>query len=194
MSTEIKPITAQEFMEMHFDVPVELVRGEIVFLYGVGEMTRPGWRHGIVCQNVGGQLWAWARSCRAGLVASNDTGFLTERNPDTVRGPDLFFISASRRPVGEIPAGISDAIPELCVEVWSPGDRWREVHRKIDEYLNRGVSEVWVVIPERKTVEVFRQEEAPVIFATDDVLRSDLLPGFECRVASLFEGLDEQVG
>jgi Uma2 family endonuclease len=181
--TERRLITAEEFAEMSFDVPAELVRGEIV------EMCRPDMRHGVVCGNVGVPLTLWARGIDWGLVAFNDSGVVTERNPDTVRGPDVFVISKDRLPDGRAPAGFSDLVPNLAVEVLSLWDRWKRVLEKVSEYLDRGVDEVWVVDPDKRTVQVFRPDDEPTRYGEQDEITSSVLPGFSCRVGEFFLGI-----
>ena len=175
-------ITAEEFARMQFDRPVELVRGEIV------EMGQPDLRHGTVCANVCGEIRAWARAANAGRVAANDSGIITQRDPDTVRGADVVFVRAESLVDGRMPSGVTDLVPDLCVEVLSPYDRWKELHHKLDEYLERGVPEVWVVNPEDRTVEVFRTDDPPRRFSAEEEITSRVLPGFSCRVAQFFEG------
>src|SRR5690606_30668743 len=102
------------------DVPLELVRGEIV------EMTRPGVRYGGVCAGVATALFNWARPGQKGRVVGNDAGIQTARDPDSVRGPDVFFIRMDRLPGGKYPEGWLETPPDLCVEVLSPNDRWPE--------------------------------------------------------------------
>ncbi|MCC7423738.1 MAG: Uma2 family endonuclease [Planctomycetaceae bacterium] len=169
---------------MQFDLPVELVRGEVV------EMPRPELRHGVVCGNVGFPLSAWARSAGNGLVAFNDAGVITRRKPDTVRGPDVMFIPMDRLPDGRVPAGLSDLVPSLVVEVRSPSDRWKNIHEKISEYFERGVAEVWVVDYLKRRVHVFRADDDPIILAEGDIITSEsVLPGFSCEVSGFFAGL-----
>ena len=54
-------------------------------------------------------------------VACNDAGFIVERGPDTVRGPDISFWSIERLP--ELTEGYPDIGPDLAIEVLSPGNR-----------------------------------------------------------------------
>ncbi len=189
MSTDTRLITAEDFANMHFDAPVELVQGEIIFPYGGDGMTRPDWKHGRVCARIASRLDIWCDETDAGSVTSNDPGILIEKDPDTLRGPDVFFISMDRLPGGVMPAGVHDLVPNLCIEVWSPSDRWREMHRKIDAYLERGVSEVWLVHPDRRTIVVFRADEAPRVFQCSETIESRELPGFSCLVSSFFKGI-----
>lgn len=189
MSTDTSLITVEQFLEMHFDVPVELVRGEVVYLYGEDGVTRPGWRHGVVCGNITFFLMDWNRRVKTGIVTCNDTGVITERNPDTLRGPDLFFVAASKIPAGPMAAGVPEIVPDLCVEVLSPSDRWQLVRRKVNEYLDRGVSEVWILESDTQSVHLFRDNESPRILKAGEKLNSVTLPGFECQVEELFAGI-----
>jgi len=69
-----------------------------------------------------GLLASWIRFGRStghgsAVVA---TGIVTERGPDTVRGPDVSYWSAARLPFDLIPVGYPEIAPDLCVEVLSP--------------------------------------------------------------------------
>ena len=183
MSAGTKLVTAQEFLQMHFDVPTELVRGETV------SMTRPGWRHGAICANAAAEIHLWCRRTQFGFIVCNDAGVLIETDPDTLRGPDLFYVSRERFPHQAIPDDVpTDVVPNLCVEVLSPSDRWRDVQEKIGDFFRCGVEEVWVVNPERKTVEVFRPDVPPEPFRIGDTLTSRVLPDFSCTLEAVFEG------
>lgn len=178
-------VTAEEFLEIaaQSDVQVDLVRGEVV------EVSRGTAIHGACCMTVGALLWTWARSGKHGRVASNDSGVLTERDPDTVRGPDVYYIRMDRLPDGKLPQGWLEIPPDLCVEVLSPNDRWPEVVEKINEFFQLGVPEVWVLNPETHEVQIHRDKEGlPDVLRDGDTLTSDRLPGFACAVADLFEG------
>ena len=183
MSTSVTT-SADEFAKMRFESPTDLVRGEIV------TMNQPGLAHGIVCANIGFELQKWNRATSAGVVATNDTGVQTESDPDTVRGADVLFVRSEKLPQEEITSGLMKAIPDLCVEVLSPSDRWRDVLSKVSEYLSAGVTEVWVADPEQQTIQVFRSEQPPEILESSAQLKSEhVLPRFVCRVADLFQGI-----
>ena len=111
-------VTASEFLQMSDNDRYELVQGELV------EMNRPGMQHGIVCTNVIFLLELWSREHSAGYVFANDTGVVTERDPDSVRGPDCAFVRADRLPDGPSGKGWLEIPPDLAVEVLSPSDRW----------------------------------------------------------------------
>jgi Uma2 family endonuclease len=178
-------MTAEEFFEWcsrpeNRDRHFELVRGEVV------EVSRPGERHGFVCLNVGAILRNYTFQRRKGYALGNDTGVILERDPDTVRGPDVVLYDEARR-YGELSAGYCERPPTLAVEVLSPNDMWGKVNRRIAQFLGQGVAVVWVVDPEGQSVTVHRANQLPQVFEGNDELIGDPeMPGFRCRVADLF--------
>jgi Uma2 family endonuclease len=104
--------------------------------------------------------------------------------------PDMVFVSAERQHIIN-ERGLIDA-PDLMVEVVSPGERNSERDRQLKRqlYSHRGVREYWVVDPELRTIEIYRlNENVLVLDATlrgEDVLTSELLPGFNCTVSDFF--------
>ena len=189
MSAGTKLITAEEFAQMDFDVPVELVRGEIVYLYGEDGMTRPGPRHGGVCANISRFILNWADPRQAGHVASNDSWVTTERDPDTVRGADVGFYRMDQLVEGKLPDAPTDTVPVVCVEVRSASNRLKAMRRKKDEHLAAGAEEVWLVDPRKKTVEVHRRDAKTIALGEGDPLSSAALPEFAVPVADVFEGV-----
>lgn len=185
MSTAHALVTAEQFQQIagEHDGLVELVRGEVV------EMTRPGALHGLVCAEIAAELRNWAKAGKHGRILTNDAGLLTERDPDSVRGPDVMYVCAERLPAGKALTGWIKTPPDLCVEVLSPHDRWPDVVEKINEYFHFGVPEVWVLDPRKHEVQVhIADADALTILSDGDTLTSKRLPGFSCRVSDLFEG------
>jgi len=185
MSVGQAVVTAEEFKQIagDHDGLVELVRGEVI------EMSRAGKIYGIVCGHVAFMLLSWSKPDKRGWVMTNDVGVVTETDPDSVRGPDVLYISAKRLPSALDGEGWLTIPPDLCVEVLSPHDRWPDVIEKISEYFRLGVPEVWVLDPATHEVQIHLDAEGlPVVLRNGDTLTSDRLPGFECAVSELFEG------
>jgi Uma2 family endonuclease len=158
----------------------ELERGEVV------ELSRPGELHGTICSNVDYVLGGYIRRRRRGHVLANDTGVLWERDPDTVRGPDIFFYDEKPRLIDLNPR-YSDHVPVLVVEVASPNDKMSRVTRRVTQFLRWGVKVVWVVHPEEQTVTVYLPDRAPdVLELHEELSGGDVLPDFRCRVAEFF--------
>jgi Uma2 family endonuclease len=127
----------------------------------------------------------YAAPRKLGWVTSNDAGVILERDPDTVRGPDVAFWSILRQP--EVPEGYFEIPPDLAVEVLSPDDRRSKVRDKIREYLANGVTLVWLVDPESRAVTVYARTLRGMELDTTDTLDGgDVFPGFSCQVADLF--------
>src|SRR5438552_642439 len=135
-TVETKLLTAEEFYDWanrpeNRDKYCELERGEIV------EMAKPGKRHGLVCANVVAILIAYVRHRKKGYVCSNDTGVIVEREPDTVRGPDVLLFEDAEL-YEEVDIKYGDQPPVLAVEVLSPNDTTGKVNRRIREQLHFG--------------------------------------------------------
>lgn len=181
MSSTSTLITADEFSSMVHERPSELIRGEVV------EMTNPGSLRGQVCSNASFLLQTWSRLQQTPWnVIGNDAGVLTERNPDTVRGPDVYVIRHDRLPGGVIPSGHMTVAPELCVEVMSPTDRWRDIHSKVGDFFQAGVLEVWVIDPMKRRIHLFQGDDEPVVLGVGDRVRSDNLPNLTIEVQEFF--------
>ena len=183
-ATPTRLVTVEQFAEMSFDGPVELVRGEIV------ELTRPDQSHGNVCFQVAKTIDAWACPKNLGRVTTNDSRIVTQPELDTVRGADVAYFSISQLPGGKMPRGQTLLVPVLCVEVLSPTNRWTETRRKIEEYLTAGVREVWIVDSEARTVETFRSDAPSVLLHESQSLTSRELPAFSVHVGELFTGVE----
>jgi Uma2 family endonuclease len=175
-------ITADEFMRMA-DPPdgslQELVRGVVV------SSPPPMARHGICCSKVARLIGDYASRHDTGWATCNNAGFILERDPDTVRGPDVAFWSRGR--VGKLPDGYFEVPPDLAVEVLSPSDTASKLQAKLLHYLKVGVRMTWVIDPEVGSVAVYRLGEQPrTLDDTETLDGGDVLPGFSCRVAGLF--------
>lgn len=176
-------ITAEEYLRMtDLEGPTELVRGEIEVL------NQPTPRHGKVCNKVGRVIGNFVEDLDLGHVVSNDGGIITERNPDTVRGGDVWFVSYQKVPRGADDDQYFAVPPDLVIEVLSKSDRWPRVLQKVAEYLNVGVPVVCVLDSRDKTARLYFAD-APEIVLTrnDDLTFPNQLPGFSVRVGELFE-------
>lgn len=184
-TVETKRLTAEEFWQWlerpeNLDKLFELDRGEIV------EMPSPGESHGMLCGWIAHLLWNYVVRRGAGGVTSNDTGLLVEQGPDTVRGPDLMLFAESR-PLEQLNRKFATRIPELVVEVVSPHDKLNQINRRISQYLRRGVSLVWLVDPETRTVAAYRAGQIhQVLDETEELSGEDVLPDFRLAVSELF--------
>ena len=123
-----------------------------------------------------------------GLVeVFGEAGYVLGRDPDTVRGPDLSFVSRERLKDFDDARFFSGA-PDLAVEILSPSNRRGEMHAKIADYLAAGARLVWVVDPKRKSVTTYRTLLAPRrLQLNEPVDGEDVLPGMVIPLESIFE-------
>jgi Uma2 family endonuclease len=175
-------MTAEEFgRRPDPGYPEELVRGRIV------RMSVPDPRHGQICLKTGRIFGNFADELDLGHVLSNDSGVVTERGPDTVRGADVAFYSYQRVPRGPLPRTYMTEVPELIVEVRSKSDRWPNVLAKVVEYLDAGVSVVVVLDDNETRAHVHTAERSQILDADEELTFPEILPGFSCVVRRFFE-------
>jgi Uma2 family endonuclease len=176
-------LTVEEFAALPESLGrIELVRGEVV------EMPPTGFEHGLICGNVYRALWNFAVPQKLGRVTTNDSGVVTHRQPDSVRGPDVCYYSFERLPAGQSPKGYPDVTPDLTVDVKSPTDRWRDILEKVSELLSSGVTIVCLIDPERRQAHLYRDDAPVQIVNADGVLEfPDVLPGFSIPLATILD-------
>lgn len=123
-----------------------------------------------------------------GQIVCNDSGIVTHRAPDSVRGADVAFYSYHRVPRGTDPEGYPEAAPDIVFEVRSPSDRWSNVLDKVSEYLAAGVSYVCVLHSTRQIAIVYQAEDPETLLSGSELLSfPEVLPGFQVAVSALFE-------
>lgn len=161
------------------------VRGELI--RGVLHETMPaGMKHGEVVAALLAMLWTHIRPGRLGRVFGSDTGVILETNPDTVREPDVAFVSAERLPLDVEISGYCPVAPDLVVEIKSPSDSEQAVDDKATMWLSHGVRMALVINPETEIIRVRRPDLPAVILTMDDTLDvGDILPGFTCLVREI---------
>lgn len=156
----------------------ELVRGEVI------TMPPPGGLHGVTCSKIVRKIGAFIDEGPGGTLACNDTGFITDRGPDSVRGPDISYWTKER--LREVPVGYIEVPPDLIVEVLSPSNTSKQINSKLKEYFLRKVPVVWVVAPEDRTLTIYRTpEEGRLLHENAVVTSEEVLSGFSCRVSEL---------
>lgn len=171
-------MTADELLHVP-DKHAELVRGVLIV------REPPGLPHGRIAVELAAALVPHVRANGLGCVYV-ESGFKLASNPDTVRGPDLAFISEARIPDPE-PRGYPALAPDLAVEILSPDDRPGEVLGKVADYLTAGTRLVWVIDPDRRLVRIYRADGTENVLTTEQALQGeDVVPGFSCTLDSIF--------
>jgi Uma2 family endonuclease len=172
------------------ELPRELPSGDVSYELDNGRlvvMAPPGGIHGSIQARLAAELVVQGEKRRLGK-AHAEVGVILWRGRDTLRGPDVAFITNQSLPVRTSKQGYLETIPELVGEILSKNDKPFKVRKKIRQYLKAGVRAVWVVDSEKRTVTEYRRDSKPRVFRNGDILTiEDIIPGFKVRVAELLD-------
>jgi len=115
---------------------------------------------------------------------------VTLEEGDSERHPD--FAVYKSPPIDEAEMW-STWIPEIVIEVVSPGSERRDYIEKRQEYLLFGVREYWIVDADRREVLVLHRKRGrwtEQVLRPPEVYTTKLLPGFEFHCAAVFDAAD----
>ncbi len=175
-----KLVTAEELLQLSSKGRYELVKGILL------ERPFRTWKNGVLVARLSFLFTSHITENRLGRVFAAGTGFCLSHNPDTVRAPDVAFVSEERLP-NELPDGYADFAPDLVAEVISPSDDPDDVQTKVREWLDGGARLALVVYPGSKQVAVYRSLREVTILTEGDIFSAeDLLPGLSIHIADIF--------
>ena len=179
-SAKQKVITATELLAMPRDGNrYELVRGMLVQKMPTGDP------HGDAGSRATILIGVYAEGNNYGVVRSGEPGYRLERDPDTVRAPDVAWIASGRIPEGT--QGYPELAPDLVVEVKSPSNSNAEMAAKAQMWLCYGTRLALVLDPDTISATVYIPNSDPVTLGPDDILDLGvILPGFTVEVWRLF--------
>ena len=180
-----KKLTAEEFYDWanrpeNIDRNLELDCGEVT------EVPPPIRGHGFYCWLVIKLLTEYVTRRGTGHLLTNDTGIIVGRDPDILRGADVMVFLRSTT-MADFQGKYVEDIPDLIVEIVSPSDKPKQLNRRVDQYLRRGIPLIWMIYPDQRIVYVHRPTEFnKVLDESDELTGNGVLPEFSCRVADLF--------
>lgn len=180
-------LTAEEFHQLpdpEEGGKLELIDGEV--FYEIPASSGHGDLAGLLIIRLG----SFSLENGLGKVVP-EVGFRLRRNPDTVRAPDVAYIShATIQARGWPREGFVDYPPDLAIEVISPSNLDSEVALKVEHYIEAGVPRVWVVRPRTQTVTVHYPDHTARTLLIGSVLTSDdagfATAGFALALEALF--------
>jgi Uma2 family endonuclease len=102
----------------------------------------------------------------------------------TLYQPDLTFVSKARLPKRTQRVHV---VPEMVLEVLSPGTRRRDLSTKKDDYERFGITEYWLVDPQEQAFTCLRLKVARLmpVTITGRWFASEAIPGFKLDLTSL---------
>ena len=174
-------VTAEQLLKL----PEDGNRYELV--QGVLKMMSPaGGRHGRIAMKLALLIGQHVQAYSLGEVFAAETGFLLATNPDTVRAPDVAFVSETTLGDFRDEPGYLPVVPEFVAEVVSPNDRSSDVEEKVASWLDVGGSCVLVVDPQTKTIRRYGGANQIARYTEGEMELSPVLPGLAIDVAKLF--------
>jgi Uma2 family endonuclease len=179
-----KLLTADEFLRL---CEQRVIKGELV--KGVHHETMSaGGKYGEVAMAFGTAMTLHVRPNRLGRVSGSDTGVILERDPDTVREPDIAYFSIETLPLDIDVQGYYEVVPDLVVEIVSPNDSPSYMADRVAMWLSHGVRLVWAVYPGSRTVAAHPSAGPTLIYTENDELDGgDVLPEFRCSVRDILD-------
>jgi Uma2 family endonuclease len=181
MSQHTQVTSADELFAMPDDGRrYELVQGELRM------MLPAGGRHGRIALKLARRLGDYVEQLDLGETFAAETGFLLTQDPDTVRAPDVAFVSHARlRGLADHP-GYLPLAPDVVAEVVSPSDSSSDVEEKALGWLSAGVAVVLVVDPQTKTIRDYRSAQEIRVYAEGNIELGEVISGYRLDVSELF--------
>jgi Uma2 family endonuclease len=173
-------LTAEEFDNFPFeeDKRYELDEGELI------ETEKPAYKHNRATGILTYKLFQYCTANRIGETLNSEN--LYALSPSTRRAPDIAVILGDHREELRN-AKVIPIIPDIAIEILSPSESPRAIHRKLKQYFAAGVKEVWILDPESATAEIWTGPRLPEHeLAASAALTSPLLPGFALPLSDLF--------
>ncbi|MEA5517993.1 Uma2 family endonuclease [Limnoraphis robusta] len=173
-------LTLEEFLALpETDLNYELINGEAV------PQMAPKRFHSRLTGTLYTLLTEWCKN--QGEVGIEWAVVLKKNNRDWVPIPDLLYISYNRLPLERFEDEACPVPPELAIEIISPEQTFGEMSEKAIDYLNAGVSRVWVVDPKAKTITIFYPDAPPQTKRDEGILSDNLLEELSFTAQDIFQ-------
>jgi Uma2 family endonuclease len=145
----------------------------------------PAVRHNLIRQRIALKLMHFVESKHMGIVLE-EMDFRISL--DTVRNPDVAFITAEHVKKIDLDRSPVDGAPALAVEVVSPSNSAQDMAKKTQQYFRAGCHIVWIVYPSLRLVEIHSPSGSRQVREPEGLLNEELLPGFSVSLSYIFDG------
>src|SRR5215469_16221962 len=174
-------LTFDEFLKLpeQEGTHYELDEGELVM------EPSPTFLHNRIRDRIASSLREFVKAHRIGEVIV-DMDF--RLGPDTVRNPDVAFVTAKHLQTIVLDRSPVDGAPALAVEVVSRSNLAQDMAKKVSQYLSAGTSIVWVVQPVLQWVEIHSSSGVRHVKAPELLVEEQAFGGrpFSLSLATLF--------
>jgi Uma2 family endonuclease len=147
MGTITRLLTFEQFEQLpeQEGITYELDEGELLM------EPSPALRHNLIRQRIAMHLMQFVESHGLGVVVEEMDFRLGQ---DTVRNPDVAFITAEHLKKIDLDRSPVDGAPALAIEVISPSNLAQDTAKKVQQYLSAGSQAVWLVYPALLLLEI----------------------------------------
>src|SRR5579885_2493561 len=143
----------------------------------------PAIKHNLIRQQIAMKLIEYVKSRSLGIVVEEMDFRL---DSDTVRNPDVAFITQEHLQMIDIERSPADGAPALAVEVVSPSNSAQDMAKKTQQYLRAGSRTVWIVYPGLRLVEIHSVSGIHQVREPELLRDEALLPGFSISLSYIF--------
>lgn len=134
------------------------------------------------------QVWNWNNQTKLGVAFDSSTGFKLANG--AIRSPDVSWVTLAKwnSLTRQQQRKFAPIYPDFVIELMSPTDDLDELQRKMQEYQNCGVKLGWLIDPDEKQVEIYRQQKKPEILNNPQTLSGErILPNLIVDLQDIFE-------
>ena len=182
MLTINRQLTLQEFLELSpedEDITYELIDG-----LAIPKMS-PKFFHSKLTRALLYLIDNWCEG--RGQVCPEWAVKLTRKGRDWVPTPELLYVSYERLSPEWMENEACPVVPELVIEIISPGQSFGELAGKARDYLDAGVSRVWIVDSKAKSITIFYPDAPPQTYKGETLITDSLFEGLEFCVEGVFK-------
>jgi Uma2 family endonuclease len=156
-------------------------RGQLIVMSPTGSQS------GKFNLSLSSQVWYWNSQTLLGVAFDSSTGFKLSNG--AVRSPDVSWIAIARwnALTDKQKRGFAPIDPDFVIELMSPTDDLLELQQKMSEYMACGVRLGWLINPDEKQVEIYRQgQDKQMLSSPTSISGEDFLPGLTVDLAEIF--------
>ncbi|MBF2056921.1 MAG: Uma2 family endonuclease [Cyanobacterium sp. T60_A2020_053] len=179
------PLSDEQFFELcqkHKDLRFERnFQGDLIIMPPTGGITSN--RNADLIY----QLTAWNRVKKLGKIFDSSGGFKLPNGAN--RSPDASFVTIKRwnqLSLKEQEKFVPLA-PDFVIELKSISDKLLNLQEKMAEYEDNGVKLGWLINPDKKEVEIYRQgQKKEVLMSPLSLSGEDVLPDFTLDLSTIW--------
>ncbi|MFM7406850.1 MAG: Uma2 family endonuclease [Cuspidothrix sp.] len=178
-------LTLEEFLSLpESETIYEFINGEAIPKYKNAQIS-PKFFHSSTTGSLFILLSNWAQE--KGRVVIEWSVKLTKNQQDWIPVPDLTYVSYNRLPIDWIKDEPCPVIPELVIEIISPGQTFGDMIEKATYYLQAGIPLVWIIDTISQTIIFFTSSSLPITYRNEEIINHDLLPGLQITPHHIFK-------